>query len=1391
VANPTIVSGKLVNPGISNFGGFRVEAYYAIPAGGVEPAATRQTAEAGVDGGFRFELPEAGAWTGPLTLQVSGSSGLVLGSLKDLAPGEPLDALEIAVGEDIAPALVGASEDPALGTIARFSGRVIDSRGNPQRGGLLVVVWGVSPSNTDAHPIAVAETVTGGYFAGEWPSDVFSRAFGCVAGGSAIDIPLDGDRLPRRIILVVDQVPDGNPAPTSPPRAPSPEDLASQPEAFANDTQCCTTFTIPNRTIEEVVFQAVVRTTQPGIRGGGVRPPKDVPPKLADRFAQLAGFQPRMLDATIVGATQSQPSMLHSGPADREDELGAAFRRALRANAAVTMPAREAVALPTVAERAQAILASRDLTAQPPRLESSVLADLAREPGGIGPVRLLEAERTSMVRHLRNQFVGLAGLPAGRFELSLDRQANWDEVPYAYQATTIAHGHILTMKQVWRADGYSLGDLLYSLPLAPGQQKLVSILDWERQDEARRVAHRLTTEDVSAEVGHDRDIADIVRASLHEHMDASSRANTSAVGGGIGGFIGPVVFGAAGGTSTASSSAQQASSRDIAASALNTARDRTLQSASAVRGQRATVVQTARQGESVRAQTEAIANNNHCHALTIEYFEVLRHFQVSQELANVQECLFVPFSISAFTRSKALRWRHVLQDLTVYYGGSVVALRPMFDALERVYSAWTNVDFPLFRYADDVVRAIDGEFWLEISIPRPGDKADNTYDEPQWLPYADLLGNPPSIGDTFNRYLGVALPANRGEIWNTRIAPALARRLIDHLSVDLGQNGVGFVATTTDATLVTPFRQNASLLVTFRSTGALPYKTRDNVDQVRLRLDGIVMPPDVEVLVQSGTMRYRTDHLTKAFFDDYTIQNDLSVTDMVTIATPLDRLEKRNPRQTDERMARQLIDILNERVEYFHRLIWLTMDPNRRYMFLDGVLAPDAAGRSVASVVDNQVIGIVGNCLVLPVVPGLKLDPTYEFARRTPEDLTQHYATDPPPPMRVSMPTKGVFAEAVMGACNSCEKIDEKRFWHWEDAPIPDTPTAILPLSTASRRLKPPSVTPSDFPEALVRMQTVPSAPDPTGLSAALSLLGTKDLFRNLTGLALNQENAASALKGVMSAAQTFATQGAALAQQRFLAGQTDRNLDLIKQARDKKQISAEQAQKMTESMFRGAIGERRPDAAPVTDDKAVKRAMDRVSSSESGEMRITRPGGSVELKSGNRAVREGIDVEVDPKVAPLKQSTANVCWAAVGAMLASWRTRTSMTIEAVLDGLGGSWRAKFDADQPLSAADLRGFATALGLKEEGPQSYVVQGLARLLRANGPLWAITDDNFQNNKLAHARVVVAMRGDGTDDGTTVTLADPASGGFVSESFAKFAARLEAADPVSFGVGIYHY
>ena len=1429
------VRGQLVSDRNIAFNNFRVEAAFEqrLVIGDEEVTffPTRRETVVTPEGRFTLVLPKPEDRRGSVRFTATGPDGLSAGTL-EAGEDDSIEQIQIAVTTGEA-TVVQFNPDLTLGARIKYTGRAIDSTGRGLAPNLLVVLWGQDlrqegdEQEGSPRPWSVARTAEGGYFSGPWTGDRFASAFAVVSGSEPVPLGLENDRLPRQIILVVDQVleppkaDEDCPCDNDPPRAPDNIDLAKNPEAFAADVSRCADFTIPNRTVEELSYYAVVRTTQPELKATKPPRPPQIPPVLIRRLAELARLRPTDIRVSSeqppttgepVGAQPGQaalgppasaavaspqtglPSLAAAADAlARDDVLVAAVQRAARFAPGITLDGNWRSHPPALDDQlARQVLETRAQAETPLEFETSVLAELAREPGDLTPRRLIEAEQTSVVRRFRGAVNLLANPTSGRFRLDEKHQIDWDEIPDDFQATTIAHGHLLQMKQVWRADGYSLGDLLYSLPLAPGQQKLMSVLDWNREEVATRRAQRQVNEDLDAQLSHDRDVNDIIRASLSERMNASSRATTAAVGGGIGGFIGPFVFGAAGGVSSAGSTASQTSARSVTGFALNRVRDRTLQSASAVRSQRSTVVQNARQGEAVRAQTEVVANYNHCHAVTIEYFEVLRHLQVSQELAHVQECLFVPFAIAPFNAQKALRWRNPLRRWLRNRG-----LRGAFDALERVQTNWEDADFPTGRYADERLLQLDGEFYIRINLPRPEDTEEGDFVAANWSSYTAWLWDTPE--NMWTRYLGVALPERRDQIWEARIAPGIAQRLLARLSMQLIGTGPVSGSLSIDPTLVSRFRQDRSLLVSIRANTPLPIWMRSHVQRVRLSLDfsapgggSAVLPAGAELLVESATLNYRTEHFVHTLFRNRRVLNDLTLGDTVEIATPLSVREKRNPRARDRRYTDRLLDHLNEHVEYYHRAIWFAMDPNRRFLLLDGFVAPDAGGRSVASVVENTVIGIVGNSLVMPVSPGQRLDSTYRFAETTPEDLRHLYSADPAPPMRISLPTSGVFAEAASGQCNSCEVIDDTRFWRWEEAPIPDQPSLIAPLSLNSRRRTPPNLSPDTLPDPIVRLQTTPAAPDPTGLAAAVKALGINNIFKDLTGLALNQQNAANGLKASIKAGQSFASKAGALAQQQFLNRELDRSLDHIKSARDNKLIADDQAKELTESVLRGAIGEERPQAKSPTKSAALKRAMERVPSAKMGTLKVTRPEGSVEVTQGVGAGRPSIDIAIDPDIDPIQQPSNLTCWAAGGTMMAAWQARQSLSIETVLDGLGGNWREKFDRNEGLSPQEFRAFMAALGLVEEGPQSYTPEGLARLLAAKGPLLEIGDDGIENNLIVHVRIISGIKGDGRAEGTTVRLADSATGQIIpAESFVTFDRRHGATDAVRAGLGLFHF
>lgn len=781
---------------------------------------------------------------------------------------------------------------------------------------------------------------------------------------------------------------------------------------------------------------------------------------------------------------------------------------------------------------------------------------------------------------VRRKVLALPTARKGRVSLDSRNEIDWDEKPTVYQAVSVAHGHLLHFKQEWFHDGYSIGDLLYSLPLAPGQKKQIVVFDWDRKESAANVQQLDYQESLYNSLSRDRDVNEVARATLKENIRGTSEASTWGVGGGLGiGAIIPIevpigaLLGVAGGYGSGSSTASQSASRTSTASSQQHISDRTVQAANAVRSQRSTVVQTVSQGERFQVSAESVANYNHCHAMTIQYFEVLRHFEVRTRLADVQECLFIPLKMSPFTPKKALRWRDILfRCLRKRF------LAPGFDALYRIEEEresasedyYDRIGLPRDRFAEEELEYIEGELYIEFHVQRPRNDDADDFKESNWLLWAPLLGDARGFYDRFLRN-----EAQRDEAFARHAGPRIAQAVFDEIRFYGVKNGPGIVSRRlpVDATLLSDFRNRTRLNVSLRMSGPMIPIKREDIDYVKISLDGATAGSDIlraltndksiRIIVHSGSMRYRTRNLHEPLFNSTNIKNDLTLDgDDVRIFCPLSAKALRRPRQEDIDVSNELLHHLNENLEYYHQCIWSRMDAQRRFMLLDGVVAPGRSrGRSVASVVENRLIGIIGNSLVMPVAPGFRLDPVLDEN----VDLFEHYYEDPRDPMHLSLPTKGVFAEAVMGHCNSCEKKEESRFWRWEESPIPDSPTAINAITAPTPQATQPNLTTKDFPAPVIAMQSGPTLPDPQGFGALAALLANPNLFRDLTGLTENQKNALAALQASFKTAETFG-QGAAELTQAAAA------MKLIQDAKKQGTLPNEKADALAEKAAEGAV---------------------------------------------------------------------------------------------------------------------------------------------------------------------------------------------------------------------------
>ena len=1126
------------------------------------------------NGSFRVEARAEGDIVGPIRVRANSPDRSDFAE-KELAASDIANAITLVV-EGYQPFTI---EPPAERPEERISihGRAIDTRGTAAPAGLGIVLFGVDTvQGGEAGPprvIATGRSQTDGYFSLPWVPDPFESAFARIAGGPPIPVRLeDAGVLPRRLILVSETLPtspNGNGSEPAPPRVPDPTDLTTNPAAFSQDLGGgCINLSMPDRTIEEFNYFTVVRTSEPEV--SGFTP------------GERAVLPPTLLNELITAAATQDVLSLRSVQARHVESL-------------------------------------RGLT-----LDASAAERLLRDDRAPSIQAIARAAWLSEFERAKDLLGASLGAIAVRTPVDDEHPIRWDfNETKIYQAVTIAHGHILQFREVWRADGYSLGDLLSSLPLAPGQRRQVAIVDWDRRNQAVREESLEFEEELQASLSRDRDIQEIVGSHLSEEIEAGSRNTTWGVSAGFGaGLIGGafgIFGGVAGGASGSSSTAWQDASRSFSANTMQSLRDRVTQRSSSLRDQRATVVQSVAQGETWRAETEVIANYNRCHTVTVEYFQVLRHFVVTHELAHVRECLFVPFPLRTFDGGRALRWRETLETFL-----RDRSLLPAFAAVERVADQWQGWDFPESRYSEEAPESLEGELRISFVLPRPRDAEDEKYQVSQWRQYSAFI--PRDTLELWTANMNAKAARERDEYFRRNVAPEIAANLVGQLKFAYITSSGTKEDLTLDGTLVSTYAEGTPLYVTLRPAGDLPSRAREQIIGFEIRYDGTELPEDARVIVHSGKVRYRTPHLTALLFNEPRILNDLRAGDPVTISTPLTRAESRNPREEDREFAERLVRHLNENLEFYLQAIWATLDSEFRFTLLDGMLIPGSDGLSVASVVENRLIGIAGNSLIFPLAPGIRLDPRIGDKSSTLQDL---YASNPPPPLNIAIPTRGVYAEAVQGNCTACEKIDDSRYWRWTTEGLL-APPPIAEVTTQRPSGAEPTVTPTPLATPLVSIQNAPELPNPTAMTAVLGLLAKPDLFKDITGLAGTQANALKAFNSAMTNLTAIGNDAAALAKQQLALPNTQKMLDRLQGAVNDGLLTPDLAQEFAEEAIRAAIGQPKEADKLPTEDPNAKKALKAASESKNAEVKVTTPTETVEAKFEDKETKIGAGPEAN-----------------------------------------------------------------------------------------------------------------------------------------------------------------
>jgi hypothetical protein len=701
-----------------------------------------------------------------------------------------------------------------------------------------------------------------------------------------------------------------------------------------------------------------------------------------------------------------------------------------------------------------------------------------------------------------------------------------------------AVGALATYSQSWFAQAVTLGHMVHSLALAPGEATRVAVLDWSRRTTATATESIEEREQLDNSMNHARAVSEVQNSVANEMQSGGSistgwaRSTSSAwgvagsIGGGVAGVVGDFtgVLGFGGGGSKSSQESETESratsaswsrgSRSVMAEMNQRVNDRTEQHATSVRNRRASAVREVSETEHEQVSTRIVANYNHMHALTVQYYEVVQIYRVSVQLNNFVRALFLPFELLDFSAAHAA-------DIVARFRGQLLAaaLTPraaelLLDDRGRIeVRSGVRIAFPIS------VGTLAGAS-LSAAPTRVTMRAAETGEGPRLARRAAESGEGPAGGGGGGGSAGAGgdggatgadgtsgatddRPAHTAPRPGFQFAIVRPGPVVEVIPGDARLVSIAFEDVGIDRVRVDQPGVGADT-----STFVVPGAT-NQVDFPRgiplRRIDSIHVARDGGTVSDgSMAMHYQSDG-----------RESIAVVPLSLVeGTAMQKVAFLTGDAADRRA--ELLAHLQANRSYYTRAVLERLDAASLVLLLSGI---SWLGKPLADQVEPNPIAVTGNFLVLRA-PAEAGDPSGVAGFQTWRDLLRDRDIDfkKQDTRLVPIPTGGVFAEAVLGRSNSAEKLDITRFWNWQDSPIPLQPPEIAPVGTETRAL-PEDLRPGQLGAPILNIQPPTPLPEPAGLTAALGALASANLFRDMSGLAGTQAAAQAASAGTLTAA--------------------------------------------------------------------------------------------------------------------------------------------------------------------------------------------------------------------------------------------------------------------------------
>ncbi|MEV1178669.1 hypothetical protein, partial [Nonomuraea sp. NPDC049784] len=608
----------------------------------------------------------------------------------------------------------------------------------------------------------------------------------------------------------------------------------------------------------------------------------------------------------------------------------------------------------------------------------------------------------------------------------------------------VAFGAILHFTQTWSPKAVALGQLLHSLPLAPGESTRLTVVDWLRRVAAQTEEEEAQAEQLSNALSNSTVISEVTRAVAHEFQSGDSVAGsasvtTSAATPGLLGLLG----GQASGGFTAGTAATYSTSfgnRSMSASALQSINARTQQNSALSRTKRAAIVTEVSEGDSESINTRMIINNNHMHAMSVQYYEVVQTWETRTRLDGIERCVFIPMRLVNFRdESIVRRYLGILAEAALD--------RETRDLLTRLRHT-TALEFPFDRFATAA---------LDLVRDQAGTAVQPTTEDKEAAVPALALAR--AVEKRLRvQQLQTRIRALRDALRSESEAAVRSRRLesfdrAGHRWYEFDREAIlrGVAWEGTQISKVTlQFVDGATTYLTGSDDRASAAATQPGIgdgvplDRLRTLQASLVAAKDTSPsdhdlvrLWLRVELRGRTLWLDAAFVASRSQATEMTV------------LQGHPPVNVADVSARLMADQL-----HYSQSIWMRAD--RQSLIMQ--LAPyecevgDVKVR-VVEWIDPVPVTVAGNYVAFPF--------TYEADKDWQAWKRRETKAAVPQVALVPLPTGGVFTEAVLGEFNSAEKLDVTRFWKWQESPIPNLAPEIAAAQQGRQtRIGAPAVTP-------------------------------------------------------------------------------------------------------------------------------------------------------------------------------------------------------------------------------------------------------------------------------------------------------------------------------------------